>query len=81
MNSYTLEELAWFDRTLFPDDFYSDLVEAGMPELDARVISMWIKNELKKGRSVGIVNIYQEYITDPEYCNIFDKVVSNFLKK
>lgn len=78
---YTLDEIAHFDRCLFPGNFRDDLIEAGMNELDANMIMFSIINKRRAGNDVGIIQVYQEFISTPELTNIFDKVVNNFVNK
>lgn len=74
---FTLEQIAWFDRCLFPDDFKQDLIKVGCPEIDATVISSY----LKRNPSSSIVNIYQEFITDKDYTNYINQVLHNFITR
>ena len=56
MKSYTLEQLALFDRCLCRDDFKKDLILVGASAEDAKYISDWQHNN-----KAGIVNIYQNF--------------------
>lgn len=78
---YTLEQLAHFDRCLYPGDFKDDLIRVGVDVLDASAVMYFMKRKIREGISVGIVQIYQEYISDKELTNAFDKVVSEFVSK
>jgi hypothetical protein len=85
---YTLDQLAHFDHCLFPGSFRDDLVAAGMDYYDADTIMHWIMHQRDLGRSVGIVQVYQEFIctmVDKEeaelYNTIFEKVLANFFAK
>lgn len=78
---YTLEQLAHFDRCLYPGDFKDDLIRVGVDVLDASAVMYFMKRKSREGISVGIVQIYQEYISDKELTNAFDKVVSEFVSK
>lgn len=78
---YSLSELAHFDRCLFPGNFRDDLVEAGVNELDANMVMFFIINKRREGNNVGIIQVYQEFISIPELTNIFDKVVNDFVNK
>ncbi len=86
--SYTLEQLALFDRCLFPGDFRDDLVDAGLDESTAFAVSRFIIDRrriiyaaTKSTGSVGIIEIYQEFITCKEIIDAIEKVVYDFCNK
>ena len=79
--TYSLDQLAWFDRCLFPEDFKNSLIEVGASEHDAYAVFLFICNERRKGNKVGIIGLYQEFITDTELCSKFETVVANFFEK
>lgn len=85
---YTLDQLAHFDRCLFPGDFRDELVSAGMQYGDALLIMWWIMQQRDLGRPVGIVNVYQEYVctcvdagVEEHTRQVLNKVLSNFFAK
>lgn len=86
--SYTLEQLAHFDRCLHPSDFCDDLISAGLDEFLANEVANFIINRRRKihsatksAGSVGIIEIYQEYITCKEIIDAIEKVVYDFCNK
>lgn len=81
MNTYTLSQLAHFDRCLYPGDFRHDLESAGLSEFLAQEIAYFIIGENRKGGPhCGIVRLYQEYIDNKEIIAAFEKVLYDFVK-
>lgn len=78
---YTLAQLAYFDRCLFPSDMAVKLLDKGVHENNADAVEQFIVNERRKGNNVGIVRLYQEFISIEELTNAFDAVVYDFLNK
>ncbi|QDJ96267.1 hypothetical protein Xoosp13_80 [Xanthomonas phage Xoo-sp13] len=78
---YTLEQLALFDRCLFPGDFQTQLMNVGMSGFQAAVISGFIESNRRKGNMVGIIQVYQEFIDSEEITKAIDAVVSEFVNK
>lgn len=75
---YTLEQLAHFDRCLFPKDFKEDLIEAGLSEGKAELVEdalRWSKN------TKGIVQIYQDWHNIPEVVDAIKIVLNKFVEK
>lgn len=77
----TLQQLAHFDRCIFPESFANDLVENGLDEMNAFSIEMFIVRQRKNGNMVGVIQIYQEFITDDNVTNAIEKVVKAFIEK
>lgn len=78
---YTLAQLAHFDRCLFPDDLSVKLLDEGVHEYTVDGVERFIKNERRKGNNVGIIRLYQEFITDEELTKALDAVVCAFVTK
>jgi hypothetical protein len=78
---YTLEQLAHFDRCLFPDDFKKQLEKAGMPEHDALMVVQYMQRKRDSDLPVGIIHLYQEFIMDEDLTKVFDAVVSEFVDR
>jgi len=61
---FTIDQIAHFDRTLFPGDFEKDLMRHGVPEFSARFYG----NYIARNRQAGIVGFYQEFVIhDPSW--------------
>lgn len=77
MNKYSLDELAFVDRCLFPGDLINDLEEAGF-----KGASMYkgFFIELSITNSLSVLRVYQEFISDDELIKALDKVIQNYLK-
>lgn len=72
---YTLDQLAWYNRCLFPDNLYRDILEVGGDE----GMAMDARNYVKRNPKAGILGLYQEYITDKEFIDVLEKLVYNFI--
>lgn len=79
MKRYSLEELAHFDRCLFPYDFRRDLISEGINGDKAEIISNFIKD---KGTLCGIIHIYQVHARrDEELLNAIENILERFVEK
>lgn len=81
-NTYTLDKLAWLSRCLFPTDFRKELIEMGVDEDDAIMLSMLVNTRDNRGRN--ILEIYQESLAcvEPEkYTKIIDDYCEWWLKE
>lgn len=76
---YSLEQLAHFDRCLFPDNFRDDLLRQGINHSDAMMVINFIKSARHKNDHVGIVRVFQEFITIDELTKAFDSIVAEFV--
>lgn len=76
---YTLDQLAYVNRCLTPDDLARDLrVYTGWN--DTEVVSWRIAFRcLAKQGKLNIVQIYQEFIDDEEFTSALDDYVHGFL--
>lgn len=74
---YSLSQLALFNRCLFPDDIYKDMLEVGASESDACIA----RDYLKRNTNVGVLGLYQEYISDDTFISYLEAVVEKFFKK
>lgn len=74
---YTLDQLAWFNRCLFPDNLYRDILSVGGCMSMARDA----RNFVIRNPKAGILGLYQEYITDEEFIDVLEKLVYNFMNK
>lgn len=73
---FTLEELAHFNRCLFPATLEKLLVENGVDQGTAFMIQSWYK----KNVHVGILGVYQEWaINDPELQQSINAMISSFV--
>lgn len=82
MKAYTFEQLAWFNRCLYPDDFADDLHKiGGMDANDAGLLKLSFRMHVKStGKGLDIVGIYQEYaINDKEMQKSICLVIDYFL--
>lgn len=78
MTTYTLEELAWLSRCLFPGDFKKELLAMGIDKDDSRMLSEMINT--REGRGKNILELYQESLAcvDPDY---YTKIIDDYCKK
>lgn len=86
--AYTLKQLAHFDRCLFPCDFRDDLIDAGLDSFLAETVSQYIINKRRKFYSVdgnanvvGVLDVYQEFISCNEIVDAIEQVVYDFCNK
>jgi hypothetical protein len=86
--SYTLAQLAHFDRCLYPCDFRDDLIEAGLDSVSANSVSQYIINKRRKFYSVdqnanivGVIDVYQEFISCKEIIDAIEQVVYDFCNR
>lgn len=71
---YTLDQLAWFNRCLFPADLKAGLIKHGLESWDASyVVQHYVANT-----RIGVLGLYQEYITDPKVTQALDRMVADF---
>lgn len=63
--TFTLEELAHFERCLFREDWERGLREAGFPEDEIQYFVSHLKR--RDGKMRHFMEMYQEYISDPAF--------------
>lgn len=76
---FTLEELAHFDRCLFPEDLERGLREAGLPEHDIPYFVTMFR--AKDGTARHFMSLYQEYISDPAFIAALTRMVGMHVAK
>ena len=76
--AFTLENLAWFDRCIFPDDIEKDLLALGMNKFSAYHIKCYIK---ERKNLVGIIELFQVFGINGGDKDILNKLVENFFFK
>ena len=82
MDRYTLDEIAHFDRCLFPDDFQDSLIEEGADKYLALTISRWILHKRMGGSRIGVMDVYQEWaINDKDLGSAINRVIQKFIAK
>ncbi|MEJ6003704.1 hypothetical protein [Paucibacter soli] len=75
---FSLEELAHFNRCLFPGDFERDLIQAGATAGAASALADWVR----RNPQAGIVGVYQEFaIGDNDLQIIINRMLSSFIQK
>jgi hypothetical protein len=85
MTKYTLEELAWLSRCLFPVKFYEDMLEMGVDRQDAYNLSAM--SHPNGGRAKNIIDVYQGCLcfVEDDYREkqiaVLHQYIDNFLKK
>lgn len=78
---FTFEQLAHFDRCLFPDDIAEDIGEvAGYEYIEVLLLKLEFRQKAKKG-SLNVIGLYQDRIHDDRFCNALIKVVQAFCNK
>lgn len=84
-NCFTLDQLAWFDRCFFPADLESYIemhgAKFGIDPRAACIFRMDMVAARRNGKSRGIIEMYQEYISDPAVTALLNEMVKDFLKK
>jgi hypothetical protein len=81
---YTLDQLAWFNRCLFPDDFAQDMHKVGGMNGDlAFALQLNLRSKIKRtGQSLNVLDIYQDYaLPDSEFQQGLENVLVGFFKK
>lgn len=78
---YTLEQLAHFDRCMFTSWIAEKLEEQGVEPYTVRGVENFIRSERVKDNNVGIIRLYQEFITDEDLTKALDAVVSAFVNR
>lgn len=76
-HSYTLDQLAWFNRCLAPGNFKEKLKWYGLDWYTARCASDF----LKRNPRGGILDVYQEWIMDEAFIAILDQMVYDFINE
>lgn len=71
---YSLSQMALFNRCLFPDDIYKDMIEVGASESDASIA----RDYVKRNPNAGVLGLYQEYICDDTFISYLEAVVQKF---
>ena len=83
IGQYTLEQLAHFDRCLFPQSLAEDIARFdGIDKTDLEYFIShfrWIAKHEHGGLSA--VSLYQRYINEKRFCEALDAVVSEFCQK
>lgn len=75
--NFDMEFLCWVNRCLFPGDFCEELIELGMPENDARFITIPYRR-----KPLCILEFYQEVCLHNEDNRIYvDKWLDMMLQK
>lgn len=59
MNKYSLKDLAWLSRCLFPVNFYEKLLELGFDRDDAYCVAALSHPAHKDDRPKNILDVYQ----------------------
>ncbi len=81
MKAYTIDQIAHFDRCLFPYDLRDDLIRHGAPEGAANAICDWL---VPRSRA-SIVSVYQEFVltqhNDDGLAQAIDKTMEEFFSK
>ncbi len=73
--NFSLEDIALFNRCIFPADFKLDLRAYGVEWYDASDITSFLIRNPK----AGIVGVYQEFINDPKMVAILEQMVYDFI--
>ena len=85
-NLYSLEDLAWISRCLFPVDFYNELLEMGVEQQTAYDLSCFARPNPQQ-QSKNILDVYQGCLCavneeiKQNYINILEQYINNFLGK
>ena len=76
--AFTLDQLALFDRCLFPDDLARDFFRiGGYNEEQTRFEFRSIRNK----RGLSAVGLYQEYIQDEHFTSTLNAILCEFFAK
>lgn len=83
MSQYTLDQLAHFNRCLFPDDFARDMQQIGQMDPDqAFLLKMDLRARVHRGQNLNVLDLYQDYaIPDPTFRDCLERVLLDFFKK
>jgi hypothetical protein len=76
--SITLKKLAYFNRTFFPEDLVNGLRKHG--DFSDFEIHQFV-DFLKQNRKGGIIQLYQEYISDKYLVEVLEKIFQDHLTK
>lgn len=77
--TFTLEQLALFDRCLFPDDISEEIGKAaGYDEAEILALKMELRQQVKDRRPLGVVGLFQDRIKDERFCTALIKVLVSF---
>lgn len=72
---FTLEQLAHFDRCLFPDEIAEKIGQvAGYSDCGISVLKM----ELRQKAPLGVVKMFQDRIDDKQFCDALKQVLTDF---
>lgn len=74
VNKYSLSDLAWISRCLFPSDFARELIEMGVDNATAVYLA-----SAAKGKNV--LALWQEFISDEETCALIERYIDWWLEK
>lgn len=75
---FTLEQLAHFDRCLFPDNIAEEIGKvAGYSDIEVIVLRMGLKQKMP----LGVVAMFQDRIDDKRFCDALNKVLTAFCAK
>ena len=84
MITFSLDEIALFDRCLFPVEFKDELIEHGVDEGTAISICYF----MKRHQNVGIVKVYQEFVLNTidadeqrKFALAIDSILQKFFKR
>jgi hypothetical protein len=78
-HAFTLDQLAHFDRCLFPDTLLDGLVKHGVDADEAHSIVSMVNRKRRNGGKFGTIDIYQEYIQHPAITGALSAMVAEFL--
>lgn len=76
--TFTLKQLALFDRCLFPDDIAEEIgKEAGYDEAEILLLKMELRRQVKDC-PLSVVGLFQDRINDEKFCAALTKVLISF---
>ena len=81
--AFTLEQLAHFDRCLFPDDIAEEIGQvAGYSDTEILLLKMDLRRKTNRGATpLGVVSMFQERINDKQFCDALSQVLTAFCNK
>ncbi len=78
---FTLEQIAHFDRCLFPEDFSIELENCGLSPLDNKCVIMVLIRNRMNGSKFGIIQLFQEFINDKTVTDVLELVIQKFVEE
>jgi hypothetical protein len=78
---FSLDQLAHFDRCLFPDDLADEIAKAGNYSKNEVLVLKMNLQSMARNKKLGVVAVYQEFITDERFCTALEKVLVEFCTK